>query len=297
MATEPRKLHGEAGWTRCAARRIGWNVRVILAVVWQRALTFVRYPANFISALVAPFVSLAVSVFMARAFSGVSSGMDGAVAAPGLGVTGTDYRSYLLASTVLWAYIESQLSLGFSIETDMRRGTLETVFLTPTSRWCYLTGQAVYQFLRSTVNAAVAGLLGILAFGAAGNPSWPRVAGVFALNLLVVYGYGLILAGTILVFRSGLFSYVWDSVLPLLVGYAFSVKVLPQFLQKLSKAIPLTYGMDLLRWVVAGSPTLAAPKTEVGILLASALLLPAAGFGAFALLEKVVKRRGTLGQF
>ncbi|MBE3519587.1 MAG: ABC transporter permease [Firmicutes bacterium] len=265
--------------------------RGILVVVWQRVLTSTRYPVEFWTSLVGPFFSVAVSMYLARAFIPPGDAASPSVA----GVP--DYRAFILTSTVLWSYIEAQLHFGFALEGEMRRGTLESVFLSPLPSWCYLTGLSLYGMLRATLEALAALTLGFLFFGAGVAPDWPMVAAAFILNLLVVYGYGLILAAAILVLRSGMFTYVWDCLLPLLVGEAYSIAVLPEFLQRVARLVPLTYGLDLMRWAASGAPTFAPVPFEFLVTGAAAVLLPGAGLWVFSVLERVAKRRGTLGQF
>ncbi|MEW6523470.1 MAG: ABC transporter permease [Bacillota bacterium] len=268
------------------------NLRVVAAVVWQRALTFRRYPANFWSSLVTPFFSLATAVFLARAFT-----VEGAALGFERGTGTADYHGFLLFSTLLWIYIDSQLYLGFALEREMRRGTLQGLFLAPVPRWCYLAGHSLYQLLRASLDGAATLLLGLLVFGVDVERNWLLVAAVFGLNLLVVWGYGIVLAAAVLVFRSGAFTYVWSTLLPLLAGETFSISVLPPLLQVLGRLIPLTYGLDLLRWAACGSRTFMPVDGQVAILVVSAVLLPALGLACFHRLEQVARRRGTLGQF
>lgn len=291
-------------------RRLLAQMRVIRVVILQRWISFRSYSAAFYMWPVSPLTSLAVAMFMAKAFSAVSSGISSGQAGAGavlshageaLGAAGgaSDFRSFLLVSTVLWTYIDGQLGLGFSIQSEMRRGTAEAVLITPASRWAFLTGNALYQSIRSTMSAGATVIFGITCFGVSGffGPNWLRTLGLFALNLLVVYGYGLVLAGALVVFRSSFFSYTWDCVLPLLAGRTFSVSVLPPALRKVSLAIPLTHGLDLLRWSVSGYPTVISPETETWVLGMSAVVLHVLGYGVFRVLERVARMRGTLGQF
>lgn len=269
----------------------GFYARGVLAVIWQRLLTSTRYPVDFWTSLVGPFFSVAVSVYLARAF--IPPGVATSYSLAGV----PDYRAFILTSMVLWSYIEAQLHFGFALEGEMRRGTMESVFLSPLPSWCYLTGLSAYGMLRASLEALAALVMGFVFFGAGVAPNWSIMAVVFILNLLMVYGYGLILAGAILVFRSGMFTYVWDCLLPLLVGETYSIAVLPKFLQSVARLVPLTYGLDLMRWAASGVPTFAPVPFEFLVTGASAVLLPAVGLWVFSVLERVTKRRGTLGQF
>ncbi len=267
--------------------------RTIWAVVLQKWLHYARYPANFWSLLLAPFFSLAVSAFMARSLSGAEGTFPGDGSVSGI----SDYRGFILASTIMWTYIQGQLYLSFSLETEMRRGTLEALSLTPTPRWCYLTGLAVYQMQRSTLNAVCGLLLGVITFGPVPVADWGAVVWVMVLSAVAVYGYGLVLASLVLVFRSGIFTYVWDTLLPLLAGASYSVAVLPGPVQAISRCIPVTYGLDLLRWAVSGSLTIMPVRVEMAVLAVSGLVLVAVGLALFDRLERRAKVTGSFGQF
>jgi len=271
-------------------KRFTRNFRIILAVFQVRVITFTRYPLNFWSALVTPFIPLAVSFFLAKSLTVARSGAPGSSAF-------SDYRGFILTSTVIWTYIQGQLFMSFSLESEMRRGTMETVFLSPVPRWCYLAGHGLYQMARSTLDAVAAVLLGVLVFGVAEKPNWPVAMAVFLLNLLAVYGYGLILSGAIILFKSDVFSYAWDTLLPLCVGEAYSITVLPAYLQKVARLIPFTYGLDLARWAATGYPTFMPVGQEMAILATSAFVMPFVGLMVFAWLERAVKVKGSLGQF
>lgn len=316
MGTEANKFKSPGGHREGIApiERLRADFRVVGAVLRQRWLTFRSYPVAFYMWPLAFLMSFAAVMFMAKAFSAVPTGLDSPEASlvppgPNAGIVTTetvgpsgafpDFRPFLLVSTVLWTYIEGQLYLGFSVESEMKRGTAETVLATPASRWAFLTGHALFQFVRSTLNAFASVVFGVAFFGVPGvlGPNWVRTLCIFFLNLLLVYGYGLMLAGALVVVRSGFFSYAWDCLIPLLAGSTFSVSVLPPMLRKVALAIPLTHGLDLLRWSAAGYPTVLPPRMEAWVLGISAVLLPIMGHAVFKALERVARKRGTLGQF
>lgn len=283
---------------------------VVRAVVRRQVTTLWRYPADFWLSLASPFLSLAVAMFLARSFTTGAvgaAGVAGAAGAAGAGAAGAvgfaassgsqDFRAYLTLSVLFWAFVESQLSFGFGLLAEMERGTLETLFLAPMPRSAYLTGMAAYNFLRTLVNVGFTLLLAWSLFGLERPHDWAAAGGLAALNLAVVYGYGLVLAGAVLLIRSGTFTYAWSSALSLLVGETFSVSLLPGPVRALSAALPLTYGLDALRWAFSGARPAFPLPLEVAVLAVSAAGLPALGLALFGRVERLSKRRGTIGQF
>lgn len=260
----------------------------VRSVVRRQLLALARYPANFAAALVSPFLSLAAALLLARAF-----GVD----AFSVVADGPDLQSYLTLSAVFWTFVEGQLIMGFGLLSEMERGTLEALFLTPAARSAYLAGTAAFNLLRMLGNVVATLALARVTFGPiAIRRPWAALV-LALLSLAVVYGYGLVLAGLTLLFRGDAFTYVWSSLLPLLTGRWFSPLVLPASLRCAAQLLPLTHSLDALRWAVADTPTMLPLAREVLYVSISAVALPMIGLALFRALELAVRRRGTLGQF
>lgn len=288
MSTSPANV-GLATAGSGAARE--W-LAVVRAVTRRQFVTLLRYQASFWASLASPFLSLAVAMFLAKAFAG-AAGPEGFAASSGT----ADFRSYLTLSVLFWAFVESQLSFGFGLLGEMERGTLESLFLTPMPRSAYLVGMALYSFARTGLSVGLTLAAGLLVFGIEPpfNPAW--AVGLTVLNLVVVHGYGLVLAAVVLLVRSGAFTYAWGSVLPLLAGQTFSVGLLPAPLRAISAALPLTYGLDALRWAFSGARPAFPLGLEVAVLALSAVALPAIGLALFGRVERIARQRGSFGQF
>jgi len=136
----------------------------------------------------------------------------------------------------------------------------------------------------------------VLGFELEAPHHWPAAVGLVLLNLIIVYGYGLVLAGLMLLVRSGTFTHAWSTVLPLLLGETFSVGILALPLRVVALAIPLTYGLDALRWAFSGARTVLPLASELAVAGSAALVLPWAGGAFFRWIEGIARRRGSLGE-
>lgn len=273
------------------ARPSNW-LSVVRAVMLRQAIGLVRYPADFAASLAPPFLSLAMAMLTAKAFS-AGAVPEGFVVSSGTAA----FQSYLTVSILFWTFVDSQLFFGFALLGEMERGTMEGLFASPMPRSAYLTGMALFGFLRTGVNALITLVLALSLFQLEAPHHWPAAAGLTLLNLVMVYGYGLVLAGLVLLVRSGTFTYAWSTVLPLLLGETFSVGILPRPLQVAALAIPLTYGLDALRWAFSGARTVLPLALELAIAGSAALVLPWVGVAFFRWIEGIARKSGSLSEF
>jgi ABC-2 type transport system permease protein len=78
-------------------------------------------------------------------------------------------------------------------------------------------------------------------------------------------------------------------------GAQFPVQALPRFLLPLALALPLTYGMDLVRSFLLGTQTIVDRPTEIAILVLAVAVIVPAGYGCFLAVDRYCRSRGTLG--
>jgi ABC-2 type transport system permease protein len=254
----------------------------VAAVLARDAKVFFRYPLALVRLPADAVVWFAPIYFLGRAFHG------GAF---------RDYTSFALLGLVVQAYISAVLwGVAFSLKQDMDTGTLEANWLTPASPGLQLLGRVAWNLLLGTGESllmlAVAGAI----YGLRGDWAGFLAALPWLLPMLVaLYGFGLGFAGLIFFIRQA--NAVTDAtqfVLSVLSGQSLPVGDLPRGLAAVALALPTTYGLDALRGLVLGSPTLLPLAAEEHVLLAMAA--PAAALGAlvFWAFERHVRRSGTL---
>jgi ABC-2 type transport system permease protein len=128
-----------------------------------------------------------------------------------------------------------------------------------------------------------------------GGDVLPALA-VFVPMLIALYGFGFAFAALVLLMRDAMTLIDTASYLVMLLsGAQFPVQALPRALLPLSLALPLTYGLDLVRASLLGTGTLLPPVVEVAILVVAMVLAAPAGYWVFARVERRCRRLGTLG--
>lgn len=136
------------------------------------------------------------------------------------------------------------------IRLEQTTGTLAALLSTPTSTSVVILGSAAYSLVRSVISAT---LMILLAFTLGLRLDVSLASGVAALftvvaAMLLFAGVGVAIAAFTIVFKQaqGLVGLVTAAV-SLLSGVYFPVEVLPDWLGTLSRAIPVTWAVTMLR--------------------------------------------------
>jgi len=269
------------------------HLRALLAIARRDWIQYWRYPLNAISAVFQPIIWLVPVYFMGQAFSQDGQALGFA------GYSGTaDYMSFILIGAALGSFINAVFwGMGFALKNDMDAGVLESNWLAPLPRPLLLVGHTF-------TSLAVTGLTSLTMLGLAGLIFDFRPHGNFLAALLSVipmllglYGFGFAFAALVLVIREANTLVDTSSFLvQVFSGSDFPVTVLPRWLLPVSLALPLTYGFDAVRGWLLGTRTLLPLSVELLLLVAFMFVMIASGLAVFRLLERNVRRLGTLGQ-
>ena len=271
---------------------IGTAMRVLLATVRREWLVFLRYPMDAVMRLVEPIMWLTPVYFLGLSFTSGER-------LPGFeATTGTsNFLAFVLLGSIVGSYISAVFwGLGFALKQQMDEGTLEAVWLTPNSRLWLLVGRSLFGVLITGLNTASVLVLAHLLFGfTPGGPLGPALL-VLIPTAVALYGFGFAYAAMVLFAREATFLTDLGSFLvEVLCGVNFPVTVLPRALMVIGLALPVTYGIDLMRALVLGTRPLVAVPVAVAILLVSAAAFVLLGIHAFSRMERRVRAAGTAG--
>jgi ABC-2 type transport system permease protein len=266
-------------------------MRECLALIRAAWLTECSYRLNMAMSLVSLalivvplyFVSNALQPLMASTISSQSQ----------------EYFAFTLVGALAFALISTSVSaLPTALGGALGRGTLEAFLATPTSPTILFTGMSAYSVLWALVRGAVLLATGV-ALGV--HIAWGNTltsALILGLLLLAYAGVGLIGGCMLLCFRTT--GPLLTGVLTLsafLGGVYYPTHVIPSWLQQLSKALPLTYGLRALRQSALRGEPFAAVSGDVGVLALQTVLLLAVGGIAMALALRHARRTGTLSHY
>lgn len=274
--------------------QISWRSHVwaIFAIARKDWTIFFRYPLNAVMRVLDPIVWLSPIYFLGKAFAGPGGGSGFST------FTGTaDYFTYILIGAILSNYTMSVFwGIGLGLKNEMDAGVLESNWLAPTPHLVMLVGRTLASLVVTTINNALILLLAWLVFGVQiGGDVLAALAACIPF-LVILYGFGFAFCALVLLMRDANVLIDTSSYLVMLFsGAQFPVQALPRFLLPVALALPLTYGLDLVRSFLLGSQTLLDRPTEIAILvLAMAVTVPA-GYGIFLAVERYCRSRGTLG--
>lgn len=181
---------------------------------------------------------------------------------------------------------------------EKEAGTLPGLLVTPANRFSMFIGRAMFQVLNSIATVTVSLFYAAVLFGVDfSQANWLTLAVVVVVTAFATVGFGLMLSSLGFYLRTSMVvANIFLFIGLLFCGVNFPVSMLPEFLQPISYAIPLTYATDAARMAVAG-----ASLTDVGDLLGSELLVMvvaiAIGYLMMLGFERLARRKGTLEMF
>ena len=222
------------------------TVRGTWVVSYRELLRYVTERSRIVSSLAMPLLLLVV---FGAGFTNVIGGM-----APGI-----DYLQFMYPGIIAITVLTTSLFAGISVVWDREYGFLREILVAPISRTGIVLGKA----LGATAQAALqVGLMLILAplLGVSLSPG--IILGLVPLVVILslgLAGLGILLA-SFMRSQQGFQTMMQLIIFPLifLAGVFFPVNQVPVWMELISKANPLTYGVDAVRQVFLGAEVAAA---------------------------------------
>ena len=274
------------------------DARAFVAAARKELRIWRRYPLFILSLLFWPIVLPATWVLMGQAYSGGGNSRALAAFAERAGTTEVagfvfvGYAMYMWLSNLLWGP-------GTALRTEQIRGSLEAVFLTPTSRLVALFAPPVSHLPFSIANFVVMGAVLWLAFGVV-LPLGAILEAivVIAVGIPSMYAIGSLFAASVLRFGEvGPIVQLVRGTFVLACGITFPIAMLPGWAQVGAALLPPTYIVDDIRSVLFRGAGLGGVAIDLALLVAFAALIAVVAVWVFRVLERSARRRGTLGSY
>ena len=219
------------------------------------------------------------------------------------GISGGNYgqseATLVLVGWLTWMVASECMSeLPAVISEEAQTGTLEQVCLAPIPLAGILTVRSLAYF----IGVGAKGLLAVALAAAfiAPLPSGSALVVLFLISLVGAYGLGFLFAGVALVFkRTAALVGLVLSLMIFLTGALVGLEKLGWVYQVLRLALPLTWGISLMRDVIANTASLGAlvvSRELVGLSL-HALFYLGTGLIVFSLGYRLAKSKGSLGHY
>lgn len=271
----------------------GWrhHLRTLGAIFRKDVQVFLSYPVNAVMRILEPVMWMTPVYFMARSFAvdGVNVGLRAHTGT-------TDYMAFFVVGSAISAYVSAVFwGMGFALKNEMDTGVLESNWLTPAPLLVQMLGRSLFSLFLTTVNVSVIGVSVWLLFGFEITGRVLPALITLAPLLVALYGFGLGLAGVVLITNNA--NYLIDIVsnnITILSGSQFPVAVLPRPLLAVSLALPLTYAYDAVRGQLLGTTTLMPLAAAQGILVVLMFVSTAAGIAVFGHIQDRCRQLGTL---
>jgi ABC-2 type transport system permease protein len=214
----------------------------------------------------------------------------------------SDWRDPLAAwitgLAVLNYFMTNFSSLANAIRTEQMQGTLESVLMTPISVPGLIVASSTLDFIEATLYSSLYLVFGALFFDVTYEGSYLLAFLIMILTTMVFASLGILSASFAMVFKRG------DPVAVLLgtstavfSGVFFPPQLLPEFMQKISKILPATYGLEAIRGVLLEDNGLSEARGPILTLLVFLAVLLPISLWVFSRAVRRAKREGSLIQY
>ncbi|AIQ64354.1 hypothetical protein PSTEL_15915 [Paenibacillus stellifer] len=161
----------------------------------------------------------------------------------------TDYVTFaIIGGALSLLSVSMMMNVSRALITEWREGTLETVLLSPSSRFGYFAGTVVQQLYRCMLELAAALIVGVIAGLRLPHAEFLPVLTGILLYLLSCFSMGLLLGCVMLYTRDTYFvQNTLFALTSLLCGFQFPREYLPAILRTAGEVFPLTGALQGLR--------------------------------------------------
>lgn len=267
-------------------------MRLAWAFLLRDARIAMSYRISFVLQLLGNLVILGLFYFIGKSI--------GDLPLAALEEYGGNFFAYLLIGIALTDCVGVSL---FTFASQLREaqttGTLEATLMSPVPLPLILLYSSLWSYCMSAVR-----FLFYLAAGSAlydvdlSRGNVPAALVIFVLTVLCFMGVGILWAGMIMVIKRGESLITLGGTLVLLCGgVLYPPTLLPQWMQSVSVAIPLTHALDGMRRALLQGHGLNELTGVLWLLSSFALGLMVAGFVGFGWTVGIAKQTGTLTHY
>jgi ABC-2 type transport system permease protein len=278
--------------------QFGWktSLQVILSVILARLRLRSRYKGWLLLGLIIPIVMSAIIIFLGRALGGPRAAENFFLN------TGTsNYVAYIILGSNVFMIVSRALwDFGFWLRREQETGTLESLYLAPTSMMLILTGVAIYNALHSIVNFFITFALGCFLFRV--NPlqgNIPIALLFLSLGLVPLYGVSLLYGAMVFKLKEAhALIRMAQWVASFLMGICYPISVFPPFLRAVALLFPPTWMSNGVRASLLGVGFFFGTwYRDLAVLSAFCVIMPLVGYSVFLATERRIKRNEGVGMF
>ncbi|MBI3241279.1 MAG: ABC transporter permease [Chloroflexi bacterium] len=272
------------------------KLSAVLAETRLRMINISRYPGQLALEIVIPVIFASMPMLLGRATAGADAGANFAAN------TGTtNYVAFLLIGSNIFTLVSNAFwHIAYWLRFEQETGTLEAVYLTPTSSLTLASGVAIYSVIRGLIAAFLSYIIGCLVFRV--NPFQGDVLLALAfifVGLIPLYAVAFLFGALVLkVKESNALVGLMQWVVSFLMGIFFPITVLPPFVKFIAWLFPPTWITNGVRSSLLGVGFFFGHwYFDMAVLWAFLFIAPLFSFAVFNRVERGVKANEGVGQF
>jgi ABC-2 type transport system permease protein len=256
------------------------------------AIVAYSYRASFVAQLAGNLLVLGLFYYVGRAI--------GDRPLPAFAPYGGSFVAFLLIGIALTDCVGvSLVSFASQIREAQTTGTLEATVMSPVRLPLILIYSSLWNYFMCAVRFLLYLVVGGRLYGLdLSHGNFAAATLIFLLTVLCFMGIGILWAGIVMLVKRGESMMTAAASLVLLVsGVLYPVSLLPAWLQKVAKAVPLTHALDGMRYALLKGATLSDISGTVIVLSLFAVALLTLGVAGFDCAVALAKRTGSLTQY
>lgn len=241
----------------------------------KQLIIMTRYPVNFIVSfaqifLIVFMIIVAMSLFSERGSGGGMTSVFGGVIMYG-------FILFMFLSDTLW-------TIGYNIRWEQVQGTLESLYLSPASKFASLISRTSISLVWTGLNCVAALIFVTYVAGALPYNNVGLAVYILVFSLSGTFGMGFAFAAFTLAVKesANMAANALQFVFLALCAMFFPFSVLPDTVLSISRLIPLSYCVDAFRSTLMGYPEgfpeLLPIGTELVIVTVFGLMMPVVGY-------------------
>jgi ABC-2 type transport system permease protein len=275
------------------------NLKAELKAVWQSNIKDWKidfaYPVSFIRQLISPLVFLLPFLIYGLVLIGGTYSENLAQ------LVGTgDVVAFIFTGYIMMGFIGTAVwAMGFSIRRERWFGTLEAIYVTPTSRLGQVLGMALHSTVHQILGTIIQFIVIYLTFGLSLKIEGILPAlGIFTLMMLALYGFGIVISALGLILKEGwVVSDSLYSIMMILSPVAYPLAVLPNVAQQASYIFPTAPALIGMRSFLIENYRPEVVGNVFLHLLALGAVWILFGIVVFRVTDVYVRKRGMLKKF
>lgn len=250
-------------------------MRAALAIAWKELLYLRAYPLDLVNYAISPALLVAPYILTAKLF-----GM------------GAELVDSVAVGLILWYWLSTIMwDIAFGLSEEMEEGIFETLMITPSSVWAVLAGRTLATlFLNAYITAAMLGWFAL--FHVRLDLPWASFWAVLFLTGVGIVGFMFGLSSLVLLWKDMRGDFL-QTAFGVLSGMTMPARRLPRPFWLLSRALPLAYGIEAARRLLAGGGF----AQEVPVLLALGAAYGFLGWLGLRWAARRMQALGTTGEF